>query len=182
MICCQSWALYLVVAWAVGGTLAHHLFLAVHEITHGLALPWGDLSNNLLAIGVNVAMPIPYAMAFRKYHALHHSHITVDGKDLDLPTRAEALLLNSRPGRLLFCIFQGVFYTLRPVVVAPSPPTALELLNFAVVMTTNVLLARFLGLGTVLYLLYAIGLGTGLHPMAAHFLTEHYIMTGIAET
>jgi sphingolipid 4-desaturase/C4-monooxygenase len=55
---------FLLIAYVVGGTLNHNLFLAIHEITHNLAFP-GIKMNKLLAIVANLPIGIPYAATFK---------------------------------------------------------------------------------------------------------------------
>lgn len=56
--------LFIFLAYAIGGTANHNLFLAIHEITHNLAFP-GVAPNKLLAIFANLPIGIPYSAAFK---------------------------------------------------------------------------------------------------------------------
>ena len=56
--------LFIFVAYALGGTLNHNLFLAIHEITHNLAFK-GIRANKALAMFANLPIGIPYAAAFK---------------------------------------------------------------------------------------------------------------------
>jgi sphingolipid delta-4 desaturase len=56
--------LFLLCAYAIGGTANHNLFLAIHEITHNLAFR-GVSANKLLAIFANLPIGIPYSAAFK---------------------------------------------------------------------------------------------------------------------
>jgi sphingolipid delta-4 desaturase len=56
--------LFIFVAYAIGGTANHNLFLAIHEITHNLAFQ-GVAPNKMLAIFANLPIGIPYAAAFK---------------------------------------------------------------------------------------------------------------------
>ena len=56
--------LFLAIAYAVGGTANHNLFLAIHEITHNLAFK-GVKKNKLLAMFANLPIGIPYAVSFK---------------------------------------------------------------------------------------------------------------------
>lgn len=56
--------LFLFVAYAVGGTANHNLFLAIHEITHNLAFK-GINANKYLALFANLPIGLPYAMMFK---------------------------------------------------------------------------------------------------------------------
>jgi sphingolipid delta-4 desaturase len=59
----NSWV-FMILAYVVGGTANHNLFLAIHEITHNLAFPrvW---QNKTLAVFANLPIGIPYAAAFK---------------------------------------------------------------------------------------------------------------------
>ena len=56
--------LFVFLAYAIGGTANHNLFLAIHEITHNLAFR-GIALNKLLAIFANLPIAIPYSAAFK---------------------------------------------------------------------------------------------------------------------
>lgn len=61
--------LFLFCAYAIGGTLNHNLFLAIHEITHNLAFK-GIAANKALAIFANLPIGIPYCAMFKVLHYL----------------------------------------------------------------------------------------------------------------
>ena len=56
--------LFVVTAYAIGGTLNHNLFLAIHEITHNLAFK-GIAANKALAVFANLPIGIPYCAMFK---------------------------------------------------------------------------------------------------------------------
>jgi sphingolipid delta-4 desaturase len=56
--------LFVLVAYLVGGTANHNLFLAVHEVTHNLAFK-GIKANKIFACFANLPIGIPYAMTFK---------------------------------------------------------------------------------------------------------------------
>ena len=56
--------LFLACAYAIGGTLNHNLFLAIHEITHNLAFK-GIWANKALAVVANLPIGIPYCAMFK---------------------------------------------------------------------------------------------------------------------
>lgn len=110
------WFLFL--AYAVGGTANHNLFLAIHEITHNLAFK-GIAANKALAVFANLPIGIPYSASFKvcyvlcymcmlltsspkRYHLEHHKHLGEDGIDVDLPTHLELLCLNNVLGKTFF--------------------------------------------------------------------------------
>ena len=109
---------FLFVAYVVGGTANHNLFLAIHEITHNLAFKGID-ANKALAVFANIPIGIPYSASFKvrrtlyymskhspylrkRYHLEHHKHLGEDGIDVDLPTRLELLCLNNVLGKTFF--------------------------------------------------------------------------------
>lgn len=55
---------FVVVAYVIGATANHNLFLAIHEITHNLAFQ-GVKQNKFFSIIANLPIGIPYAMAFK---------------------------------------------------------------------------------------------------------------------
>jgi sphingolipid delta-4 desaturase len=59
----NSWPT-LVLAYVIGGTANHNLFLAIHEITHNLAFK-GIQANKALAVFANLPIGIPYSAAFK---------------------------------------------------------------------------------------------------------------------
>ena len=56
--------LFLLTAYAIGGTANHNLFLAIHEITHNLAFR-SVRANKALAVFANLPIGIPYSAAFK---------------------------------------------------------------------------------------------------------------------
>ena len=56
--------LFIAVAYALGGTVNHNLFLAIHEITHNLAFK-GIKANKFLAMFANLPIGIPYSVTFK---------------------------------------------------------------------------------------------------------------------
>lgn len=51
-------------AYAIGGTLNHNLFLAIHEITHNLAFK-SIMANKALSVLANLPIGIPYCATFK---------------------------------------------------------------------------------------------------------------------
>lgn len=58
-----SWK-FVAVAYVIGGTANHNLFLAIHEVTHNLAFK-GLKANKILAIIANLPIGIPYSISFK---------------------------------------------------------------------------------------------------------------------
>lgn len=173
--------LFVLLALVVGATCSNVIFLAIHEITHDLAFKNKSL-NNWLAIIVNFPILIPFAMAFKVYHAEHHWHQGKDGVDTDIPTRNEALIFRGFFGKLIWMLNQILFYAIRPMMVHPIAITRWHIINFVCQVAFTVLFIYFVGWYATLYLLLSIFLAGGLHPIAGHFIAEHYVFDEGQET
>ena len=177
----SPWWLILVVGYLFGGVVNHALLLAIHELSHNLAFR-KPLHNRLFAMFVNLPIGLPVAATFRRYHLLHHSHQGVDGVDTDLPTPLEARLLHTRARKLVWMASQALFYAVRPLLVLPLRPNRWEVANFLVQLGFDALLWHFWGLRALLYLPLGTILASGLHPVAGHYLSEHYVFRDGQET
>lgn len=175
------WWAILLVAYAVGGVINQALLLAIHELSHNLAFkkPW---HNRAFALLVNLPVGVPVAETFRYYHLLHHTHQGDERLDTDLPTELEARWLRSRVLRLLWLAGQGLAYALRPLFVHPKRPGAAELLNLAVQVAFNVALFWCWGGKALAYLPISSLIVMGLHPIAGHYISEHYVFRAGQET
>jgi sphingolipid 4-desaturase/C4-monooxygenase len=169
------WAL----AYVVGATANQNLFLAIHEISHNLAFRSATL-NRIFAMVANLPIGIPYSASFRPYHLTHHKSLGVDGLDADLPTAVEAMFLDSILGKAFFCTFQILFYAIRPMTVYTVPFTWVTATNVAVQLTFDAIIFQTLGTNSLLYFLLSSFLAGSLHPLAGHFIAEHYVTTPVA--
>ncbi|KAJ3215299.1 hypothetical protein HK099_006427 [Clydaea vesicula] len=178
--------LFWVVLYFVGATANQSIFLAIHEISHNLAFK-APIANKLFSILVcNIPIAVPYAASFKPYHMDHHRFQGVDGVDTDLPTTIEGRLLSSTPGKAFFALFQIFFYAIRPMAIKQYPFTRYHVLNLTYILGVDYLIYKYLGdgsFGVLVYLLAStVMAGCGLHPCAAHFIAEHFVFTGEAET
>ena len=98
----------------------------------------------------------------------------MDGVDTDLPTRFEALFLDSVLGKCFFCTFQLLFYAIRPMMVKQKPLTSLHYFNLIAQFAFDYLLYTMYGSKPLVYLLLSSFLAGSLHPCASHFIGEHY--------
>lgn len=172
--------LFIFLAYAIGGTANHNLFLAIHEITHNLAFKGVD-TNKALAVFANLPIGIPYSAAFKKYHIEHHKHLGEDGIDTDLPTRLELLCLRNVLGKTFFATFQILFYALRPGFVRTQTLTKWHGINFFAQLIFDVVLVRILGARPLIYLVMSSFFAGSLHPCAGHFIAEHYLWDGLEQ-
>ncbi|KAH7098635.1 dihydroceramide delta(4)-desaturase [Auriculariales sp. MPI-PUGE-AT-0066] len=171
-----SWK-FLLTAYAIGGTANQNLFLAIHEITHNLAFK-GLKANKALAIFANLPIGIPYCALFKPYHIEHHKNLGEDGIDTDLPSRVELLCLNNVLGKVFFCIFQILFYALRPGFIHAQKPTEWLVYNALTQVLFDYALFSTCGLNAVIYLIASSFFAGSLHPCAAHFIAEHFLWDG----
>ncbi|KAL1747952.1 fatty acid desaturase-domain-containing protein [Schizophyllum fasciatum] len=174
-----SWK-FVAIAYAIGGTANHNLFLAIHEITHNLAFKsiW---ANKALAIFANLPIGIPYAAMFKRYHMEHHRYLGEDGVDTDLPSRLELVCLNNVLGKVFFATFQIFFYALRPTFVRSQTLTKWHAANFLVVLLSDYILISTFGIIPYIYLLLSSFFAGSLHPCAGHFIGEHYLWDGLEQ-
>lgn len=176
-----SWWVIVGFAYLVGGVINQALLLAIHELSHNLAFK-KPLHNRLFALFVNLPAGVPAAATFRYYHLLHHTHQGQSGEDTDLPTRFEARVFRGPLLKGVWVVFQGFAYALRPLLVHPKKPDLWEVANFVVQATFMVLVFQLWGLKAVAYLPISSLIVMGLHPIAAHYISEHYVFRDGQET
>ncbi|WRT70641.1 uncharacterized protein IL334_007639 [Kwoniella shivajii] len=168
---------FLLTAYVVGGTANQNIFLSIHEITHNLAFK-SIRANKILAIIANLSIGVPYAMAFKGYHIEHHKFLGEDGIDTDLPSKLEAIILDNVFGKTFFATFQILFYALRPGFIRSQKPTIWHGINLISILFFDALLVKTLGWKPLIYLIMSSFFAGSLHPCAAHFIAEHYLMNG----
>jgi len=175
------WWLIVLVAYCVGGVINQALLLAIHELSHNLAFrkQW---RNRAFALFVNLPVGVPVAETFRFYHLLHHAHQGDDRLDTDLPTELEGRLLRHSFTKLLWLAFQGFAYALRPLFVYPKKPSLAEAINLLLQLGFNVAVYYFWGGKALAYLPISSLIVMGLHPIAGHYISEHYVFRGGQET
>lgn len=174
------WAIVLV-AYGVGGVINQALLLAIHELSHNLGFRQQWL-NRAFAMFVNLPVGVPVAESFRYYHRLHHQQQGVRGVDTDLPTEFEARFTRGPLRKLLWLSLQGFAYALRPLIVHPKRPSRGELLNLAIQIAFNVLVWKLWGPRALAYLPLSALIVMGLHPIAGHYISEHYVFRPGQET
>jgi len=175
------WWLLVLAAYLFGGVLNQALLLAIHELSHNLAFrrPW---QNRLFAVFINLPVGVPVAETFRYYHLLHHVHQGRDGTDTDLPTELEGRLLSGPLRKLIWLAGQGFAYALRPLFVHPKRPGAAEIANLIVQLGFNLVVYELWGLKALAYLPLSSLIVMGLHPIAGHYISEHYVFRPGQET
>jgi len=111
---------------------------------------------------------------FRKYHTMHHRFLGVEGGDPDLPTWTEAKIFSGSVLKLVFLFLQPLTYVFRPLIATPTRVERMEIIQYVAVAITDYLVLQWGGWKALGYLLFSSFLGAGLHPLAAHFVAEHY--------
>jgi sphingolipid 4-desaturase/C4-monooxygenase len=166
---------FLAVAWTIGGTCNHMMFMAFHELSHNLGFKQPKHNRWYAMFVANLPVGIPAAISFKRYHMDHHKYQGVDGIDVDIPTAVEGRIFNNCFTKFLFVFFQLAFYAIRPMLVNPKPPGVDELMNAVVVISFDLFIVFYWGPGALIYLLLSTLLGGGLHPVAGHFIAEHFV-------
>ncbi|XP_050678301.1 sphingolipid delta(4)-desaturase DES1 [Leptidea sinapis] len=179
----MSWSVLTLVAYCFGGVINHSLMLAIHEIAHSLAFGHNrPLHNKLFGFFANLPIGIPISISFKKYHLEHHRYQGDEKIDVDLPTLLEAKLFCTTGGKLVWLFFQPFFYSLRPLVVRPKPMTPMEATNLIIQLTFDAIVLKLFGWKALAYLLIGSVLSMGIHPVAGHFISEHYMFRKGFET
>jgi len=175
------WWLIVLLAYLVGGVINQALLLAIHELSHNLGFhkPW---KNRLFALFINLPVGVPVAETFRYYHLLHHVHQGEEGTDTDLPTDVEGRWVARPLPKLLWVMGQGFAYALRPLFVHPKRPSLAELGNLLLQLVGNGLILHFWGVKALCYLPISSLIVMGVHPVAGHYISEHYVFRQGQET
>ena len=175
------WALFLLAAYVVGATVSHALFLAIHELSHHLAFQ-KRAHNNWLAIFANIPMIFPYAMSFKTYHLMHHAEQGDEHHDADLPLPVEAGFFKGLWGKLVWAFNQILCYIIRPMLVHPLKMKKWHVYNILFQFPVIALFIYLAGWQALLYLAVSVFFAGSLHPLAGHFISEHYVFEEGQET
>ncbi len=179
----QPWALatLVIASYSVGAILSHWLGQTIHETSHFLA--FGNRNwDRCLALFANLPMVFPIAMTFHRYHLDHHRWLNTEARDTDLPHALEVEQVGNRPLRKFFWLFLYFFvYVVRGLTFVKRP-NKLELVNLVLQVIATVILLRTLGGAALGYLMLSTVVGHSLHPVAAHFVHEHYTFRKGQET
>ncbi|KAG5178092.1 hypothetical protein JKP88DRAFT_258625 [Tribonema minus] len=177
------WLALLAVVYLVGTPINHACAMIIHETAHDLAAV-SVTANHAIALLANLPLAVPAAMSFRCYHLLHHSHLGVIGRDLDLPTLQELMAVGcSTCKKMLWHSLYMFSYGLRPLGWGVKQVSIKgEALNAALQIAFDVAMALAFGAPAVAYMFACTLFAFGMHPCAAHFLQEHYtIRVGVQQ-
>ncbi|CAG2177199.1 unnamed protein product [Oppiella nova] len=173
------WQLFLM-AYCFGGVLNVSLLMAIHEIMHNHAFgPSRPMANKVLALIINLPIGVPIVGSIKKYHSLHHRYQGDDILDIEMPSYLETKFFNTPVTKLLWMIFQPAFIHLRPILSQPNyvlNPSSLEYFNLFIQLMFNYMVGVWCGWHVMIYMIGSSLLGTGLHPMSGHIISEHTVM------
>jgi len=77
--------------------------------------------------------------------------------------------------KLLWIFFQPLFYIFRPLIIKPKNPGFWEFINWTACISWSIGVYYFLGPKAICYIMLSAFFGAGLHPVAGHFIAEHYV-------
>ena len=177
----ESWRTFFFLAWSVGGVLTHWLSLGSHELAHNLCFKT-TLYNEILGVVANCAQAIPSCINFKRYHMEHHYKQGEHNTDTDVPTDWECRFFNNSLKKALFVFLQPLFYACRPLITYPKAKTAKVWANELTVLAWIIALSYMVNWKTYLFSFCSTLLGMGLHPVAGHFISEHYTFVDGQET
>lgn len=172
---------YILYAYFVGATITHALFLAIHEITHNLAFK-KQLYNNWLALVANIPIVFPYAMSFKLYHTIHHKEQGKHKTDVDIPSELEVKVFRGIIGKFFWAVFQILFYAFRPMFIYPLKLKKWQIINIVFQLIVMVIYVLIFGWQGIVYLIVCDFIAGSLHPLAGHFISEHYVFYDGQET
>jgi len=179
----QSFLLTWVLAFCIGAFVNHALYVFVHEATHNLVFKH-SVANRLIGIFCDFALGVPSAMAFRKYHLMHHVKQGERDYDADLAPEHEARWVgNSTFRKLIWVFFLAVSQGLRPNHLKKQkfmdPWIAF---NLVVQICAIAVAYQFVGGMGLFYLGASTFIGLGLHPMGGRWIAEHFVIREDQET
>ncbi|XP_071790517.1 sphingolipid delta(4)-desaturase DES1-like [Asterias amurensis] len=179
----ESWMTICVVAYCFGGVVNHGMSLAIHEVGHNLAFGHGRLMwNRIVGFMGNVIIGVPISISFRRYHQDHHRYQGEQSLDPDLPSEWEGYFFRNTLLKFIWMLLQPFFYAFRPMLRRPKSPTRLEGINYVVQIIFNAIIIYFFSFKAYVYLILGTVTTMGVHPLAGHFISEHYLFKEGHET
>jgi sphingolipid delta-4 desaturase len=165
------------IAYCWVGVINHSMMLAVHEIAHGQAFGQNHVvKNKLFGMFANLPLGFPMSVTFKKYHLKHHRYQGIDVIDTDIPSEWETRIFTNTFLKAIWVMLQPFFYAFRPILIYPLPPEKMEGLNWIVSLSFDYFIVKFFGWHVLAVMVFGSIMAMGMHPVAGHFISEHYIM------
>jgi sphingolipid delta-4 desaturase len=179
----ENWWLLIGSAYLVGAFLHHALYVFIHEASHNLVAK-NKILNKVFGVICDFPLVFPGAMAFRKFHLVHHKHMGLEEADADICSSQEAKLVGrSRILKIVWMLFFGVSQALRPLKLKDGKlDDPWIFVNLILVMAINFGVFFLWGPMALIYLFLSTFFGLGLHPLGARWIAEHYTMDAKQET
>jgi sphingolipid delta-4 desaturase len=174
------WWEIILLSYIVGGTMNHWAAMAVHEMAHNLMLKTPK-QNKVLSIIANIPVLLPGAIAFRRHHMKHHSHLGIEKSDNDFPSYWEVKMVGNSGIRKFIWLFFYIFFLFLARGFGEKP-TRWEWYNIIVLAITGPLIFLCFGKMAIIYLALSTLWAFSLHPSAGHFIHEHFIFREGQET
>jgi sphingolipid delta-4 desaturase len=179
----RPWWIWLPVAYVVGATIDHAMWVLIHECTHALVFRRPNL-NRVVAIIANLPLVFPAALSFSKYHLLHHQHLGELEYDADLPGPYETRVVRGSALKTVwlasFSAVQGLMRTQRLKAVAFFDGWIVT--NIVIQVAAMAVLVWLRAWMPLTYLLASSVFAVGLHPLGARWIQEHYVFREDQET
>jgi sphingolipid delta-4 desaturase len=177
------WYIWLPVAYIVGATIDHALWVLIHECTHNLVSRRPAL-NKIAAIVANLPLVFPAAASFTRFHLLHHQHLGELDYDADIPGPVESRVVRTSMLKAAwlaaFGAVQGLVRTHRLKKVTFFDRWIVA--NIVVQLVAMAAFVAWAGVGPLLYLVVSSIAAIGLHPLGARWIQEHFVFAEDQET
>jgi sphingolipid delta-4 desaturase len=172
----SAWWVVLLAAYLIGAFADHALWTLIHECTHNLVFKKSS-ENSWLQIVANMPIVVPAAIAFRKFHILHHNHQGDNELDADLPSPLEARIVgNSTVRKILWLALYFIAQVSRvPLLQRVKLYDFWYAANAVVVVAFDVAVVYAWGWTSLIYMLLSSVLAVGLHPVGARWIQEHFL-------
>jgi sphingolipid delta-4 desaturase len=178
----QAWWVIMLAAFGIGAILNHALYVFIHEAAHNLIFKSSN-ANRWIGMVCDFALVAPGAMAFRKFHLVHHFKMGQLEHDADLTSHLEGKLVGTSPLRKTIWVFLlGISQAFRPMRIGGQFWDRWMLVNVAMQIAVVSTLVLTMGWSAIVYLLASSVFGLGIHPLGARWIAEHYVTTPGHET
>jgi sphingolipid 4-desaturase/C4-monooxygenase len=173
----SSFFLIIFFAYVFGAFCNHALYVFMHEATHNSILK-SRTGNKVMGIICDFPLVLPGALAFRKYHIIHHRHLNEHEMDPDMVGHEEGKSVGHSPvKKLLWIFFFSLSQALRPLRLKKVKMwNAWIVVNLVVQVSVMLATFYFFGAKSIIYLLLSTFFALGLHPLGGRWIQEHYIV------